>query len=294
MSDLQPFTDSSDLLGQPAALRVRMQQDGYLFMPGLLPTGPVQEVYTAIMAICQECGWADSEGHAQGPARIEGAPDFWEVYDRVQRLEVFHAFAHRPELLQMIEVLVQDQPFLHPRNISRITFPQTEQFTTPPHQDYVHIQGTPDVYTTWIPLSDCPLALGGVAVLAGSHTHSILPVHKANGAGGLGVDTDELDLVWHTSDYHAGDVLLFHSHTVHKGLPNRTTDQLRISVDYRYQGLKGAIVEDGLIPHYNRLTWEEIYQDWKSTDFQYYWRDLPLQTVARDRSYHQNAKPRMM
>ncbi len=294
MSDLQPFTDSSDLLGQPAALRGRMQQDGYLFMPGLLPTGAVQEVYSAIMAVCQECGWADGAGHAQGPARIEGAPDFWQVYDRVQQSEVFHAFAHRPELLQMIEVLVQDQPFLHPRNISRITFPQTEQFTTPPHQDYVHIQGTPDVYTTWIPLSDCPLALGGVAVLAGSHTHSILPVHKATGAGGLGVDTDELDLTWHTSDYHAGDVLLFHSHTVHKGLPNRTTDQLRISVDYRYQGLAGAIVEDGLIPHYNRLTWEEIYQGWQSTALQYYWRDLPLQTVARDRSYHQNAKPQMM
>ena len=54
MSDLQPFTDSSDLLGQPAALRARMQQDGYLFMPGLLPTDTVQEVYTAIMAICPD------------------------------------------------------------------------------------------------------------------------------------------------------------------------------------------------------------------------------------------------
>ncbi|CAN5613874.1 hypothetical protein BH10CHL1_BH10CHL1_25540 [soil metagenome] len=290
MSDLKPFIDSSNLLGQPDALRARIQQEGYLFLRGLVPTSALSEVYDAIMDICKDCNWADSEGHAQGPARIEGAPEFWEVYDRVQQLEVFHALAHRPELFDLIEVLVKETPFLHPRNISRITFPQTEKFTTPPHQDYVHIQGTPDVFTTWIPLSDCPQALGGVAVLAGSHVHDILPVHKASGAGGLGIDTDELDLPWHTIDYKLGDVLVFHSHTVHKGLPNRTTNQLRISVDYRYQGVSGAIVEDGLIPHYNRLGWEQIYQGWQRKDLQYYWRNLPLHTVERDRSYHQNAK----
>src|SRR3954469_8521937 len=106
MSDLKPFTDSSNLMGQPDALRARIQQDGYLFLPGLVPTQALTEVYDAIMAICKDCGWADSEGHAQGPARIEGAPEFWEVYDRVQQLEVFHALAHRPELFDLIEVLV--------------------------------------------------------------------------------------------------------------------------------------------------------------------------------------------
>lgn len=292
MSDLKPFTDSSNLLGQPAALRARMQQDGYLYLPGLVPTAAVGEVYDTIMRFCQDCGWADSEGHAQGPARLEGSAEFWEVYDRIQASETFHAFAHRPELLNLIEVLVQETPFLHPRNIARITFPQTEHFTTPAHQDYVHIQGTPDVYTTWIPLSDCPQELGGVAVLAGSHVHDILPVHRASGAGGLGIDTEELALPWHTIDYQRGDVLVFHSHTVHKGLPNRTTNRLRFSVDYRYQGVSGAIVEDGLIPHYNRLGWEKIYQGWTRQDLQYYWRDLPLNTVQRDRSYQQNAKMR--
>ncbi len=292
MSDMRPFTDSSALLGQPAALRTRMQQDGYLFLPGLLPTAAVGEVYDAIMAICKACQWVDSEGHAQGEPRLEGRPEFWEVYDRVQSLESFHALAHRPELLNLIEILVQERPFLQPRNIARISFPNAQHFTTPPHQDYVHIQGTPTVYTSWIPLCACPQELGGVAVLAGSHVHDILPVHKANGAGGLGIDTDQLALPWHTSDYEQGDVLLFHSHTVHKALPNRTPNQLRISVDYRYQGVSGAIVEDGLLPHYNRLGWEKIYAGWQRPDLQYYWRDLPLKVVPRDRSYHQNAMQR--
>jgi ectoine hydroxylase-related dioxygenase (phytanoyl-CoA dioxygenase family) len=291
---LQPFQTSNELLDQPAALCARMKQNGYLFFRGLLPAETVSEVYRAILAICQAAGWADAEGHAQGQPRLEGAPDFWEVYDQVQRLESFHALPHRPELLSLIETLVEEQPFVHPRNIARISFPQAEHFTTPPHQDYVHIQGTPDVYTTWIPLVDCPQELGGVAVLAGSHVHDILPVHKASGAGGLGIDTDPLALPWHTIDYEVGDVLVFHSHTVHKALPNRTANRLRMSVDYRFQGVSGAIVDDGLLPHYNRLSWEAIYQGWQRPELQYYWRSLPLQTVPRDRSYHQNAQPRSM
>ncbi len=289
---LHPFHISNDILDQPSALRARMKKDGYLFFRGLLPIDAVSQVHSAILTICQQHDWADAHGHAQGQARLEGAPDFWAVYDPVQRLELFHALAHRPELLKLIGDLVQETPFLHPRNISRITFPQTEHFTTPPHQDFVHIQGTPDVYTTWIPLSDCPQELGGVAVLAGSHVHDVLPVHKASGAGGLGIDTDPLEHVWHTIDYQAGDVLCFHSHTVHKGLPNRTSNRLRISVDYRYQGISGAIVEDGLEPHYRRLTWEQIYTGWTRSELQYYWRDLPLKLVARDRSYQQNAMAR--
>ena len=289
---LYPFQISNDLLAQPAALRERMASDGYLFFRGLLPASAVGEVYNTILNICRAHDWADEAGLAKGEIRVEGAPTFWEVYDEVQKSEDFHALAHRPELMKLIADLVQETPFLHPRNISRIVFPQTEHFTTPPHQDYVHIQGTPDVYTTWIPLSDCPQELGGVAVLAGSHVHDILPVHKASGAGGLGVDTEELDHTWHTIDYQPGDVLCFHSHTVHKGMPNRTPNRLRISVDYRYQGVSGAIVSDGLDPHYRRLTWEQIYEGWTRPELQYYWRNLPLNTVERDRSYHQNAQVR--
>jgi hypothetical protein len=84
----------------------------------------------------------------------------------------------------------------------------------------------------------------------------------------------------------------FHSHTVHKALPNRTANGLRLSVDYRYQGISGAIVEDGLEPHYRRLAWEQIYQGWTRPELRYYWRKLPLKIVPRDRSYHQNAAPR--
>ena len=289
MTPMQPFTNSRSLLQTPEALRARMKAEGYLFLPGLLQPETVKEVYEAIIRLCQEKGWADEAGNPQGTPIVEGEDKFWVVYDPLQKLEIFHALAHRPEILQVIEHLVQDTPLVHPRNIARISFPQTEHFTTPPHQDYVHIQGTPETYTAWFPLSDCPQEMGSLVVLTGSHTQDVLPVHKASGAGGLGVDTVAHDPRWQGNDFQAGDVLLFHSHTVHKALPNRSAN-FRISVDYRYQGASQPIVEDGLLPHYNRFSWDDIYAGWTRPELQYYWQDLSLQIVERDRSYHQNAK----
>lgn len=286
----QPFTDSKSLLDQPAQLRAQMAQDGYLFLASLLPKDALTEVYDAIVDLCQQQGWADKNGRAQGETVVEGDDAFWAVYDPLQQLEDFHALAHRPEILGAIEALVQEPPFVHPRNIARISYPQTEHFTTPAHQDFVHIQGTPETYTVWFPLSDCPRELGNLEVLAGSHHEQILPVHKAAGAGGLGIDTDGLSHTWHGGDFAAGDVLIFHSHTVHRAIPNRTANQLRLSVDYRYQGVSQPIVGDGLLPHYNRLTWDQIYADWGDTNLQYYWRDLNLQIATRDRSFHESAK----
>jgi hypothetical protein len=292
--EMEEFLDSSGVADQHDLIRERMARDGYLFLRGLLPPEPVHELYNAIMALCQQQGWADAQGRASGQPRLEGSPEFWAVYDGVQRMELFHAFAQRPEVLNMVETLVREPVLAHPRNIARISFPNAEFFTTPAHQDFVHIQATPETYTAWTPLSDCPQELGGLAVLAGSHTLGLLPVHKADGAGGLGVDTGHLGLPWHTIDYRAGDVLLFHSMVVHKALPNRTPDRLRLSTDYRYQGVSQPIVADGLEPHYSRLSWDEIYQGWTRTDLQYYWRDLPLKIVARDTSFHENAAPKRM
>lgn len=116
----------------------------------------------------------------------------------------------------------------------------------------------------WFPLTDRPIPLGGLTVLAGSHKLGILPAHPAQGVGGLGIDTSNLDYAWHASDMQAGDIISFHSFTVHKALPNLSGDRFRLSTDIRYQGVSQPIVEDGLLPHYNRLSWDEIYKGWKN------------------------------
>jgi len=278
----QPFTPSRELISQPDVLRERMDKEGYLFISGLVPPEDARAVYEDILQICREEGWADEQGFAVGEPRLEGHEGWWEVYDRVQCLESFHALAHHPNILRVIESIVQEPVLVHPRNIARITFPATAHFTTPPHQDYVHIQGTPETYTVWIPLSDCPIELGGLAMLPGSHKAGLLPVQRASGPGGLGVDTSRWGDTWHAQDMQAGDALIFHSYTVHRALVNVSERRLRISVDYRYQGISQPIVEDGLRPHYERLSWDQIYQGWKRQDIQYYWQKYALRIVPRD------------
>jgi hypothetical protein len=82
-----------------------------------------------------------------------------------------------------------------------------------------------------------------------------------------------------TTDYAAGDVLLFNSHTVHAALHNASEFNLRLSVDYRYQCEGEALTEMVLHPHFGRITWDEIYRDWSSDELRYYWKDLEFDVV---------------
>jgi hypothetical protein len=211
------------------------------------------------------------------------------AYDEIQCLEAFHALAHQPPLLGLLRRVFGEDVLVHPRNIARVMFPQNNQFKTPAHQDYVHIQGTETVYTAWIPLGDCPRSLGGLEVLAGSHRLGVQPVHAAPGAGGLGIATEELGLAWAGGDFRAGDVLLFHSLCIHRGRDNHTPDRVRLSVDYRYQPASQPVTTHSLLPHFNRLPWEEIYRGWQDSALQYYWQRFPLRMAEFTRQYHASA-----
>ncbi|MDW8028318.1 MAG: phytanoyl-CoA dioxygenase family protein, partial [Armatimonadota bacterium] len=281
---LLPFEDSRPLLHDADAIKERMERDGYLFISQLVPEDDVREVSDAIQQICRKEGWMDEKGYPTREPVLEGQTEWFIVYDKVQCLEAFHALAHHPNILQVIESIVREPVFVHPRNIARIVFPGTDYYATPPHQDYVHIQGAFETYTVWIPLTDCPLEVGPLAMLPGSHKLGLLPVHLAAGAGGLGVEVGNSEQDWRSQDMRAGDALIFHSLTVHRALPNKSNSSFRISVDYRYQGVSQPIAEDALLPHYGRLSWEQIYSGWKRTDIQYYWRNLNLNFVPRDPS----------
>jgi hypothetical protein len=292
MLETLPFRESNDALGHPAALRARMCTDGYLFFRGLIDLTAIGEARRDILMLCREAGWLAeaselSEGMAAPGVRpVEPEPEYMAVYDRLMKRESFHALAHDLAMLAMYRELLGEEVLVHPRNIARIIFPQNTKFTTPAHQDYIHIQGTPETFTSWIPLGDCPRELGSLSILAGSHRHGLLPTHAALGAGGRGVDTEELGLTWAEGDFREGDFVVFHSHAVHRALDNTSSDRLRLSVDYRYQGVSQPVVEGSLLPHFARLSWEEIYDGWLSHAYQYYWRDIPLRIVSPDRGLY--------
>ena len=172
--------------------------------------------------------------------------------------------------------------FPHPLKICRIGFPEHYEATTPPHQDYPNNQGTTNLTAAWIPVGDVPMDLGPVAILRGSHRYGVLPLggHMGPGRRQAKVPRKMLEeLRWVTTDFSAGDVLVFTSMTVHAALHNITEIDLRLSVDFRYQLEGEALTEICLHPHFQRVTWEEIYAGWGSDRYQYYWKDLEYEVV---------------
>ena len=287
MARIEPFTVSNELIDQPEQLQKQAQQDGYLYFKGLIDSDSILNLRRNFLEICHRHSWAQGgdnlmDGIRIGGPYMEGDEGYWPVLDEFQSLESFHAFAHHPSIIYMCDKLFGEKTLVHPRNIGRIMFPENTKYTTPAHQDFIHIRGTEETFTAWIPLGDCPTNLGGLTVLVGSHRSGIYPVKPAFGAGGLGIDTEPLEadgLKWVSGDYEIGDAMFFHSHTVHKALPNQTSDKIRLSVDYRYQGCSQPVTEGSLLPHFNRMPWDEIYKGWKSRKYQYYWNDFELNRV---------------
>src|SRR5438093_2453702 len=140
------FLESSPGEEPPDTLRARMDAEGYLFVRRLVDPEAIFRVRHDVLAICARAGWLapgtdpDQGIAAPGVRFVAGQPEFMQVYDEVQRLESFHALAHAPGILDVVWALVQDEVLVHPRNIARIIFPENVAYTTPAHQDFIHIK----------------------------------------------------------------------------------------------------------------------------------------------------------
>lgn len=274
------FINSSDLVADGAALKARMDRDGYLFLPGLLPRNDIAGLQRQIGEIAREAGWlrrdcpvADAIADPAGFC-VDPDPTYLMTLRRINRLESYHALKHHPLLLDLLERMLGGPILPHPRVLMRNIFPAREEYTTKAHQDFPNVQGTTEVYTAWMPLIDCPMQVGPLQIARGSHTAGVFDFGIAGGAGGIEI-TDPLEGTWVSDDFAPGDVLLFHSMTVHKGLPNRS-DKLRMSMDVRYQLVSEPFNIDNANPDGQPLSWEEVYAEWKSEDLKYYWQRLPL------------------
>ncbi len=286
MTRIGSFRDSSGLLARPEALRERAAEDGYLFLRGLIPAADVMRVRALVIAHCRAAGWLDPRAtRDQGIVRaglapvIEGQSEDWSrFYALLYTRREFHAFNQHPALMAACATLFDAPVLAHPRVIARTMFPGTSRWTTPPHQDCFYIGGTADTWTAWTPLGDCPSELGGLAVAAGSHLNGRQPVQPADGAGGMGILGSE-SLDWVTGEYQAGDVLLFHSHTIHQARDNHTSDRMRLSCDFRFQDARKPVHGDSLQPHYG-MDWTEVCASWPADEpLRDYWKHLPLDVV---------------
>jgi hypothetical protein len=251
---------SPRLLGDVAALRERLAEDGYLFLPGLLDRGEVLAARRSVMAMLAEegvlepgtppeAGIAARAPSAQGPGvrnDLAGrSPELQRVLYGGRMMAFYRAFLGG-------EVLHFTYTWLRPR---------APGGATAPHYDVVFMgRGTPRLYTAWTPLSDVSLEMGGLMVLEGSHrlerlkdtygrkdvdTYCTNLPHAPERVTGPKLFTgqlsknpvtlrDKLGGRWLTAEFRMGDVLTFGMFTLHGSLDNHS-DRVRLSADSRYQ-----------------------------------------------------------
>jgi hypothetical protein len=75
-------------------------------------------------------------------------------------------------------------------------------------------------------------------------------------------------------------------YTVHRALPNQLGNQVRLSCDFRYQPVDMPVDPSSLQPHEGTeyFTWNELYEGWRDSWLQYYWKSYNLDFSEWDES----------
>lgn len=284
----------SDLIAR--TLQEDLSRRGYVLIRGLLPLADVTNVLDDIIQILSIAGWLlpghDPLQRFANNLSACGDPDpsFKRTYREVFSLESFHALPHHPALKPVMEMIVGDQILIHPKPIGRLIFPNCERLTVHPHQDYRFMSGDPECYTVWIPLHDCPMQVGPLRILEGSHRFGFQNHEDEN----LHVPEIPFEAAkgeeWVGGQINAGDVLIFHSLTVHAAAPNRS-DRLRISLDCRFQDSRRPLNPANLaFGGESGKSWESIYSQWRANELKYYWKRLPLNFLPSKSEIEQLAR----
>ncbi|MFC5862370.1 phytanoyl-CoA dioxygenase family protein [Acidicapsa dinghuensis] len=269
-----------DLCG--SVLQNEIHTKGYALIRNLLSLEDVSHTLNAITEVLSAAGWLlpghDPLERFANPDAACGDPDpeFKSTYQTVFDLESFHALPHYPALQSAMKMIVGERVLVHPKPIGRLIFPNCERLTVHAHQDYRFMGGDTECFTAWIPLHDCPVHAGPLRVLESSHRagyveHADENLHVPE----ILSDTLQED-DWVSGQINAGDVLLFHSLTVHAASPN-LSDRMRISLDCRFQDYRRSLNPANLVfSGESGKSWEKTYAGWRSDKLKYYWKRLPL------------------
>ena len=225
---MDELADSSGLINDPDGLRRRLAADGYLFFRGLLPAVQIRSAGQAVLAELQAGGWVDDRGIPSVRPRAVNSMD--GLADPAFRAAMFgpsfNQIPYLPALRQVVRRVLGPSAFSYPAKVLRAVYPERPQAR--PRGRYIHydygVAGVQDMLTSWIPLMDIPVRLGGLAVQPGGQ---LGPPRRPR-------PLSPAERGWATTSYEPGDAIIFHCLTPHAALPNRGS-ALRISGDFRWQ-----------------------------------------------------------
>ena len=209
-------------------MRRRLAGDGYLFFRGLLPAAEVRAVGDAVLDRLRVGGWADDRGIPTLPPRAVNSMDALAdpAFRAAMSGAAFNRLPYLPPLRAVIRRVLGSRAFSYPAKVLRAVYPEHPQ--AQPRGRYIHydygVSGVQDMLTSWIPLMEIPVLIGGLAVQPGGH---LGPPRRPR-------PLSVTEPGWATTSYQPGDAIIFHCLTPHAALPNRGS-ALRISGDFRWQ-----------------------------------------------------------
>lgn len=277
----QPLIISRLEEGQ-SVLQQRFQEWGYLYLPEYVKREKCRDLLKTFL---RELDPYVGQAEAGGLPVLKGQPfvetdGIWdEVYPKLQALENFHGFFHDAALLKLMQTVSDAEVFVYPMKMARISTPGKIGYETPPHQDARSHAAGPTMAGLWVALHDISAEMGRLKLLPCSHKRGVRCVTTSPGVGNVQCEIYPEETVWHVSNVKQGDVIIFHSCTVHAAQPNTSQNAVRMSVDTRFCNYGAPVSRINLDPHHGwripGLHWENIYRNWKKTDLQYYWQSYP-------------------
>jgi len=238
---LTELRDSNDIMHDYEALRSRIAEDGYLLLRNFHDREEVLKARRSVLEKMNKMGKLDrdtllEEGvMANGSKTLfmggtnEDLPELLSVLNGDHLKRFFDELLGEPSLTYHYKWL---------RAVGKGDF-------TGAHYDIVYMgRGTHNLYTVWTPLGDIDYAMGGLAICLDSHRFEELKQSYGSkdwDRDGIGHYTDDPLVItnkfggkWATTEFRAGDILIFGMFLMHCSLEN-TTNQYRLSVDTRYQ-----------------------------------------------------------
>ena len=285
------FEPANDLLDDAVALRQRIATDGHLFFRGLIDPGIVQAARLEILTKYAVLGEVDDrfpiDDAVAGDRGGVATANLRAFSESVRRGHWYRRVTDGPEILAVQGALLEGDV--------RIFDMRWPRFVRPGegcgfHCDGPYMnRGTSRIFSSWIPLGAVRRGDGALMLLEGSH------VSEALHAGYLRADADRDGLQWLdddpravqekyggrwlSTDFAAGDVLVFGMHTLHGALDNRSpVGRCRLSSDSRYQRADEPADPRWNGPDFTGHGGQRVFYPglgrWNNQDFQDEWKDV--------------------
>jgi hypothetical protein len=242
--------------GDPAALRRAMADDGYLLLRGLLPLERIQAARRAVLEHLDRAGKVDrSFPLMDGIIAPNAGGEYIGGKKEVTHAPDFLSLVECPELFAFFERYFGERAMSFSYKWLRAV---ANGAGTKAHYDVVFMGrgATENLFTCWIPAGDVSFDEGPLAVLTGSHNlESYRRIRETYGKADVdkeNIDSnfshDPLEIVkrfggqWQTTEFKAGDVLIFGMYTMHAAIEN-VSRKFRISTDVRFQPASAPVDE---------------------------------------------------